>query len=92
MIGTCDSAGPGARAGESRSPWASLSVRKTWAIGCAVLLLAAAHTAVAGDRVWIRHGPEGGAILALAVDPMRPSTLYAGTKAGALKSTDGGGV
>ena len=38
------------------------------------------------------HGPEGGNILALAIDPLTPTTLYAGVEwPGVFKSTDGGG-
>ncbi len=41
---------------------------------------------------WISHGPEGGIILALAIDPQAPATLYAGASFGSVfKSTDGGG-
>jgi len=38
----------------------------------------------AGHHVWTSNGPEGGSIYALAIDPLAPTTLYAGT--------DGGGV
>jgi photosystem II stability/assembly factor-like uncharacterized protein len=46
----------------------------------------------AGTNQWTTHGPGGGTITILAVDPSAPSTLYAGTEGGgAFKSTDGGG-
>lgn len=35
-------------------------------------------------------GLKGGVVLALAIDPQIPSTLYAGTQTGGFKSTDGG--
>ena len=40
---------------------------------------------------WVSHGPEGGRIYALAIDPQTPATLYAGTSVGVFKSSDGGG-
>lgn len=67
-----------------------------------VLLLCAAccvsaRPAQAGINVWTSHGPGGGPVRALAIDPTTPSTLYAGTfdfeaplESGAFKSTDGG--
>ena len=37
------------------------------------------------------HGPEGGDITVLAIDPLTPGTMYAGTRVnGVSKSTDGG--
>jgi hypothetical protein len=38
-----------------------------------------AATASAGVGVWTTNGPGGGDILALAIDPSSPATLYAGT-------------
>ena len=35
-------------------------------------------------------GPSGGSAHAMAVDPANPGTVYAGTSAGVLKTTDGG--
>jgi hypothetical protein len=49
------------------------------------------HAAFAGVGVWTSNGPEGGDIRALAIDPVTPTTLYAGTFGGVFKSTDGGG-
>jgi photosystem II stability/assembly factor-like uncharacterized protein len=40
---------------------------------------------------WSSIGPEGGTVYALAIDPDNHSVVYAGTNAGVLKSTDGGG-
>jgi len=46
----------------------------------------------AGFNVWTSNGPEGGDILALAIDPQTPATLYAGTwRGGVFKSANGGG-
>ena len=61
-----------------------------------VTLLLAATTLCGGDawaagKVWIRQGPEGGIINALAIGPQSPATVYAGTQSGGVfKSTDGG--
>ncbi len=46
----------------------------------------------AGTNLWTSNGPDGGSILALAIDPANPAILYAGTDgAGVFKSTDGAG-
>ena len=45
------------------------------------------------NYVWISHGLEGETIYSLAIDPMTPTTLYAGVYAedgGVFKTTDGG--
>ena len=39
---------------------------------------------------WTSAGPEGGDISVLVVDPVTPSTIYAGTNGGVFKSVDGG--
>jgi len=44
----------------------------------------------AGATTWVNHGPEGGNIYALVVDPVTPTTLYAGTTGGVFKSINGG--
>ena len=67
----------------------------TWRIfllGLLVLLtMSQAGTVSAGNNVWTSHGPDGGMINALAIDPATPSTLYAGTWGGGVfKSADGG--
>ncbi|MGH7392250.1 MAG: WD40/YVTN/BNR-like repeat-containing protein [Candidatus Rokuibacteriota bacterium] len=59
----------------------------------AVLLgLAPAGLASAGIDVWTSNGPPGGGTLSvLAIDPTRPTTLYAGGDGiGVFKSLDGG--
>jgi len=62
---------------------------------CIVFFPLVAHSAcVPGAveaNVWTSHGPEGGPILSLAIDPARPATLYAETSGGVFKSTDGSG-
>ena len=56
-----------------------------------LLVLFSTGFANAGDRVWTSLGPEGGQICTLAIDPMVPQTLYAGTgQGGVFKSTNGG--
>jgi photosystem II stability/assembly factor-like uncharacterized protein len=60
-----------------------------------VLLLAVLLTAFAwappARADWVAAGPQGGSILALAVDPGASSTLYAGSDGGGVwKSTDAG--
>jgi photosystem II stability/assembly factor-like uncharacterized protein len=44
----------------------------------------------AGINVWTSIGPEGGTMSSLAIDPLSPSTLYAGTASGVFKSTNSG--
>src|SRR5262249_44951853 len=50
----------------------------------AALLLSPPALAVAGLNQWTSNGPPGGSLSALAVDPMTPTTLYAGTLAGGV--------
>ena len=46
----------------------------------------------AGTNVWTSIGPEGGTISVLAIDPVTPTILYAGTEyGGVFRSTNGGG-
>src|SRR5439155_5683947 len=54
--------------------------------------LAGVEAAGAAPNVWKSHGPGGGTINALAIDPKTSTTLYTGTSyGGVFKSTDGGG-
>ena len=49
------------------------------------------NTVSAGFNVWTSNGPEGGSILALAINPQTPAIIYAGTDVGGVfKSTDSG--
>ena len=44
-------------------------------------------------NVWTSHGPDGGMIRSLVVDPQDPDTVYAIEDTGALfKTADGGGA
>lgn len=44
-----------------------------------------------GTNVWTSIGPGGGEITALAINPVTPTTVYAGTRSsGVFKSTNGG--
>jgi len=49
-----------------------------------------ANRANAGVNLWVSNGLEGKVIYAIAIDPSRPTTLYAGSKDGVSKSLDGG--
>ena len=69
------------------------------ALACGFLLamVALGTPLQAGINVWTSQGPFGGTIRALAIDPVTPSTLYAGTihpnvpNGGVVfKSTNGG--
>jgi photosystem II stability/assembly factor-like uncharacterized protein len=44
----------------------------------------------AGGEIWKSIGLNGGKILSLAVDPNTPTTIYAGTDGGVMKTTNGG--
>jgi YVTN family beta-propeller protein len=66
----------------------SASVARGSAGMCAAFVIASAHIAGAGTNVWTSHGPPGGTVLALAIDPSKPTTLYAGTFGAVFKSTD----
>src|SRR3989442_9574972 len=47
--------------------------------------------AASTQNVWTSHGPYGGTITALAIDPQTSTTLYAGTLVcGVYKRADGG--
>src|SRR2546427_1768520 len=58
------------------------------------LLVTSSMTAEGGINSWTStNGPGGGSIGTLAIDPVTPSTLYAGAYSGGVfKSTDGGGI
>ncbi|HYV42887.1 MAG TPA: hypothetical protein VEO02_13940, partial [Thermoanaerobaculia bacterium] len=52
----------------------------------------AVGVASAGVNVWTSGGPEGGIVNALAMDPVTPATMYAGTAgAGVFKTLNAGG-
>src|SRR5216684_1281227 len=45
----------------------------------------------ASGQTWTNNGPEGGVVYSIAIDPSNASIVYAGTRAGIFKSTDGAG-
>ncbi len=46
----------------------------------------------AEDSIWTRIGPDGGNVSCIVLDPLAPSTIYAGTRGGGVfKSIDKGG-
>src|SRR5512134_1666291 len=55
-----------------------------------VALLLCSLPVRAGQSQWTTHGPQGGSVLALAVDPLSPSRVFAGTPAGVFRSLDRG--
>jgi photosystem II stability/assembly factor-like uncharacterized protein len=62
-------------------------------LACGLALAAAASAAAAAaapplSGTWQPIGPSGGRISALAVDPHRPATIYAGTYGGGLYRSD----
>ena len=44
--------------------------------------------AYAGPGVWTSGGPYGGSVIALAINPTTPATLYAGTLGGGGRGID----
>jgi hypothetical protein len=63
--------------------------RRTLAgVCCGVALV---WSSIASAGVWTTHGPNGGEVNAIAVDPSTPTTVYAATEFGGFfKSLDGG--
>src|SRR5439155_26784295 len=60
------------------------------AASVALFLSSAAGRAHAGVDQWTSNGPYGGTVWAVAIDPVTPTRLYAGTPGGIFRSTDGG--
>lgn len=56
----------------------------------ALALLAPPAPAAGQAGVWLTRGPAGGNVHCIVADPSRPSTLYAGTDQGVIKSDDSG--
>ncbi|HTO86868.1 MAG TPA: hypothetical protein VMR54_04995 [Thermoanaerobaculia bacterium] len=54
------------------------------------MLAASAARLLAQTGHWVNISPEGGTILALAVDPLSQSTIDAGCSDGIFKSVNGG--
>ena len=61
-----------------------------WALGVMSVSLAVVGLAVAGDGVWTSHGPQGGYVSVIVVDPQGSNTVYAAAGGGVYKSTDAG--
>jgi photosystem II stability/assembly factor-like uncharacterized protein len=55
-----------------------------------VLLILPLRTASGGVGEWTPFGPGGGEVYGLAVDPFQRGTVYAATRVGPFRSTDGG--
>jgi len=55
-----------------------------------VVLMAISFPAFGGINRWTSHGPEGGSVAALAVDPADDATVYAATNQGVYKSVNAG--
>jgi photosystem II stability/assembly factor-like uncharacterized protein len=69
-----------------QAPW---NVPARWfPVALALLALSAPLPAIQGE--WHNLGPDGGAVLALAVSPADPQLVFAGTEAGVFRSVDGG--
>ena len=72
------------------------SVRCVLALAvCCVLSLSGTLVSIsvaraAGTDVWTQLPLYGGSVYSIAIDPVVPSTLFAGTYAGVFRSTDGG--
>jgi len=60
-------------------------------LGLTFAWLGSVDTVRAQSGVWTAKGPAGQEVLALAIDPLTPTTLYAGTRTGGVfKSIDAG--
>jgi len=59
-------------------------------LAMALALLLAVRDGAGQTGTWVSHGPVGASIYCLVQDPSQPSTLYAGTQRGVVKSLDGG--
>src|SRR5262245_57794022 len=67
--------------------------RSRWLILTLLVTLLWVAPARAGLNQWTSNGPEGGAILSLAVNPLTPATLYASTNGGGVfRSQNGAGT
>jgi photosystem II stability/assembly factor-like uncharacterized protein len=54
------------------------------------LLIGCAGAAGAGPGFWDSRGPYGGSTYRLLIDPVVPTTMYAASRGGVYKTTDGG--
>jgi photosystem II stability/assembly factor-like uncharacterized protein len=62
---------------------------KVWFVAVSVCLFCFAGASMAFGQ-WLPHGPGGGDVEAVAIDPTTPTTIYAATSGGVLKSINGG--
>jgi photosystem II stability/assembly factor-like uncharacterized protein len=62
-------------------------LRTLMVMGWLIFILNGAQVAMAQ---WVSHGPYGGRVNAIAIDPKTPTTLYAGGRT-VFKSSNGGG-
>lgn len=67
----------------------TLVVRCSLRVLCLMVLLLGPSRVARADA-WKQIGPDGGTVGPVAIDPVTPSTVYAGTDGGVFKSTDGG--
>lgn len=71
-------------------PW-KIFVLKSVVFSLVALLWGMSSDSSAGINQWTSNGwPEGGTVLTLAIDPLTPTTIYAGAPVGIYKSTNGG--
>jgi photosystem II stability/assembly factor-like uncharacterized protein len=54
------------------------------------LLVQGAQATTEAKLRWSVHGPDGGTVSELEIDPQRPSIMYAGTSGGIFRSLDAG--
>jgi len=54
-----------------------------------VILVAVPAVAWAGNGIWTSNGPYGGQTYDMVIDPATPSNLYASSRGGVFRSTDG---
>src|ERR1700693_5884192 len=66
------------------------SVARTLLAAAILAALSTRVVAQTGASHWVSIGPEGGTVLALAVDPRSPSTIYAACDGGIFKSVNDG--
>jgi photosystem II stability/assembly factor-like uncharacterized protein len=59
-------------------------------LGFLFVVLAAAVPVSAGNNRWTLHGPAGGSVDRMVIDPVDPSIVYAATFNGLFRSADGG--
>ena len=66
-----------------------MSLKKPASLFTLLGLLVSGSAHAQGDT-WVPLGPAGAQVYALAIDPSNPMTIYAATRTGILRSTEGG--